>query len=750
MLEILIHNKKLGAIFTVFLASLFIFVLFNRHILEANQVSFASGGDGLKSTFGTLYHIQYDSSYWHFQGMNYPYGESVFFTGNQTFLTNIIKLCKDLGIDFSGKTLGILNLWMLFSFVLCALFLYLILLELDLPLWYSLVGSLLITFLSPQWDRLGGHYNLAYAWVIPVALYMMIRFYRKPSYAISSLFGLLIIIAAGKHVYFVALVGIIWIIYWIFLFIKAKDLYGRMSYLIPHFFIQMIIPFLAFSMFAGSYDISPDRTSYPWGFYSSTTRLEGVFLPLMKPYGRWIIVGNVKTLGYVGMTSTIVFVIIIALFVKKWVKEGLSRAVIISDKFILNVLFLGGLLALMISLGFPFTLGFRDLLNYTGPFRQLRAIGRFIFPFYYLMNIFTIWFLWKWYLESGKKWIVSIIIFALLVISIETYFNVYDKPERYYNKFEALNDSDNKLPQNQWVLNHDWSEYQAIMPLPYYHIGSENYWINGNSPVIEHSYIASLKTGLPLNSVMLSRTSINQTLAGLDLFYEPYHKYPVLDLYQPGKPVLLMHQGNKELSTQERELINNSILIDSGGNIKYYKMYPDSFNALLIENRLKWGSIVSKKAADSMVEWHNYESFSRYPGRTYSGKMTREQEFFSCTFPDSGSYTISFWYQGANRDLWPRTYLFINLYDSSNIRYSHRQTDFFRETVLRNVDWALEEFIVEIKNPGDRVVLSYLNKIVTGGDMVIDRVLARSTLGTIVDQDEGEFWINNRKTGIQK
>ncbi len=84
-------GKIQGAIATVLIASLIIFVLFSNHILEANQVSFASGGDGLKSTFSTLYHIEYDSSYWHFEGMNYPFGESVFFTGNQTFLTNAIK-----------------------------------------------------------------------------------------------------------------------------------------------------------------------------------------------------------------------------------------------------------------------------------------------------------------------------------------------------------------------------------------------------------------------------------------------------------------------------------------------------------------------------------------------------------------------------------------------------------------------------------------------------------------------------------
>ncbi|KKL17297.1 hypothetical protein LCGC14_2486960, partial [marine sediment metagenome] len=261
MLNSIAHNKKLGAVLTVVIASLLIFVFFNRHILEANQVSFASGGDGLKSTFGTLYHIQYDSSYWHFQGMNYPYGESVFFTGNQTFLTNIIKFCKELGIDYSDKTVGILNIWLLFSFVICSLFLFLIFYELGLPVWYSILGSLIITFLTPQWDRLGGHYNLGYAYVFPIAIYLMMRFYRKPAYGLSILFGLFIFIIAGKHVYYIALVGILWVVYCVWLIVNSKTIYARnWINLLPHFIIQLILPSLIFIIFSSSHDMASDRT----------------------------------------------------------------------------------------------------------------------------------------------------------------------------------------------------------------------------------------------------------------------------------------------------------------------------------------------------------------------------------------------------------------------------------------------------------------------------------------------------------
>ncbi|HDS08174.1 MAG TPA: hypothetical protein ENO05_11175, partial [Bacteroides sp.] len=174
--------NKIGALITVFLTAVILFALFHRIILNANQVSFASGGDGIKSTFGTVYHIKHDSAYWHTGSMNYPFGESVFFTGNQVVLTNCLKLLKDAGWDLSDVVLGISNILILLSFVIASLFIYLIFIELGVVWWLSVPASVIIIILSNQWERLGGHYNLAYAYVIPVILYLLLRFYRKPGY----------------------------------------------------------------------------------------------------------------------------------------------------------------------------------------------------------------------------------------------------------------------------------------------------------------------------------------------------------------------------------------------------------------------------------------------------------------------------------------------------------------------------------------------------------------------------------------
>jgi hypothetical protein len=743
-------SKSICAALSFLITFLIIFFVFNRQVREANNFSFAAGGDGLKSTFCTLFHIQYDKSYWYTHSMNHPYGESIFFTDSQPFQTNLIKALKGTRFDISDYAVGILNMWLLFSFVFCSLFLYLILTELKLPPWYALLGSIIITFLTPQWDCLSGHYSMGYGYVFPLGIWLLIKFYQRPSYPISVIFGLYIFIICGKHLYFIALIGILWIIFWIFLLMKGKKLYGRISFLIPHIFIQLFIPFIIYSIFTGIYDPNTDRTEYPWGFPYTSTRLESVFLPLGKPYGEFIhIRGDWRTVGYVGLISTFTFAATFVIFIIRWIREGLSRAFRLTDNLILNLLFLSGFISLLISLGFPFTLGMTRLMNYMGPLRQFRTIGRFIFLFYYIINVYTLYILWQWYGRSAKKWIAGMVIsIALLWMSYDAFLNIQHEPKNHFNRYPALNDRENALPENNWVKNHDWNEYQAIMPFPYFHIGSENYWKNGNSPVIDNAFIASVKTGLPLNAVMLSRTSIKQTLNNLDIYYEPCREYPVMKDLQSTKPYLFIRCKNCALTENEWRLINKSVLIDSSSSLYFYRFSPDSLESLIYDHQKELSLKAQKCLNDTSGIWYFYKSQSKEPGGNLSFEMTRENEILCTNFPDSGQYIISFWFEGENRDLWPVTYLYLNIEDPSGQRYFRERSDFFRVMIMRDKDWGLIEFPVYIKNRGDTFRLTLYNRYVIRGNMNLNNILVRHKGKDIAIQDGEKLYLNNRPVYI--
>jgi len=735
--------NKIGALITVFLTAVILFALFHRIILNANQVSFASGGDGIKSTFGTVYHIKHDSAYWHTGSMNYPFGESVFFTGNQVVLTNCLKLLKDAGWDLSDVVLGISNILILLSFVIASLFIYLIFIELGVVWWLSVPASVIIIILSNQWERLGGHYNLAYAYVIPVILYLLLRFYRKPGYLISVIFGVLVILFSAKQLYIAAFILILWVPYWIFLPIHDRERFGKPGFLLSHLLIQFIIPFAAYMIFTGMHDPGLDRTAYPWGFYPSRVRLDAVFLPLGFPHGRWYDPdGPVRMKAYVGLLGTVVAAIILMSVFIRLFKGKRWNALAVTGHQGWNILFWASVLGLLLALGLPFSPSWERLLNYTGPFRQLRAVGRFVFPFYYVMAITSFWYLWRWFSRNRTTLRTVFLVAVLLFAGYEAFWNIRYYPRMYYNPAKWFSGR-YSLPEDTWYNRHDFEKYQAIFPLPYFHVGSENYWIGDNSPVQKDAYAAAIRTGLPLNAVMLSRTSISQTLMNLDFVLEPYHDYPLLRGLPNQKPYLLIVHKKGGLTPYEKGLISKAEQVDENENLRIYTLETDSIRSLTGDRRSELMSLAadtSSACSQKIV----YEDFSSLEGGVFSGEFKRPVTFFEAVIPDSGNVLVSFWFEGADRDLWPRTNFWTELYAEDGSRYRYLYTDFFRQMVLREGSRGLIEYPVHVERPNTTIRITMRNKVVTKGEMVVERVLVRPEGCTHLLREDTQIRVNNR------
>ena len=123
------RNKVQGIIITTILALAVIFIFFGKIIKEPGNYYFSADGDGFKAYYGAIYHAKYDSSAMRMDGMNYPYGEMVFFTGSQPLVVNVIRIISQHIIDISDHTVAVMNLLMIFSIVLAALFVFLLFLR---------------------------------------------------------------------------------------------------------------------------------------------------------------------------------------------------------------------------------------------------------------------------------------------------------------------------------------------------------------------------------------------------------------------------------------------------------------------------------------------------------------------------------------------------------------------------------------------------------------------------------------------
>ena len=210
------------------------------------------------------------------------------------------------------------------------------------------------------------------------------------------------------------------------------------------------------------------------------------------------------------------------ILLKNLVNKNFKHIFTLTDNVLLNMFFWISIFALFYSFGYPFILGLEDWVNYIGQLKQIRALGRFTWLFFYIINIIAAYKIYFWITRKNIFWKYFILLIAFFVLSIDVYFSINKHQDSLYASIEQLKDEKNNLPENQWIKTINVANYQAIIPLPYTHIGSENVWIAPKSDMMKNVLTISLKTGLPTMAVTMSRTSLSQTYKNIPLVLEPY------------------------------------------------------------------------------------------------------------------------------------------------------------------------------------------------------------------------------------
>ena len=713
-----------GFLLTSVLAMCCMIFFFGKLLQNPNQVYFGATDDGIQAYYGAIYHVKYDTSYWHMNAMNYPYGEQVFFTGCQPFITNPIKLISEV-IDISDYTLGILNCVMLFSVFFCALCLYLIFKHLRLPPLYAAVASVGITFLSPQIVRLACHYSLTYQFAIPLFLFLILKFHESPSLKKSILISLLVFFMAGTHFYFFGFFAVIAAAYWIYSFFSKKITRQTFQYSLLHSFIQIGVPFLLFQLITLFIESASDRTNNPWGYLTYISNLAGVFYPSGKPYEKLFatfikpeLPYTMEGYAYIGFVASVVLLILIGIFLKRIITFRFKYAIQITDNTLLNVFFWASIAALILSFGYPFkTRGNEYLLQYVGLLKQMRGIARFAWAFYYIINIIAFYKIYQWMSDKSsilKKAVLSI---AVLFICYDSYYMAKPVSSVLNNRIPRIEDTENVLPENKWLTGINIDDYQAIITLPYFHVGSENVWMIRASEIIGHVYITSMKTGLPTMSSVMSRTSLSQTYKNLPVILEPYRPLQILKDLKSKKPFLVLAIEN-ELNSDEKELLskckklaetalfnvyelpfekleNNSKNLYSKAQEQLYKTETHLINDYIYTDSLK--TFVYN-------QYNPKANLNKTSENYYLGRILDYNLVFYDTLPNvtnEKEYTVSFWMDNFTEDLYPRTSCVLECIDSLGVSYN--RTEFGMQTKIRTLDGdrALIEGVVNVKNSKD-------------------------------------------------
>ncbi|MBP6237655.1 MAG: hypothetical protein KA270_09975 [Saprospiraceae bacterium] len=442
----------------------------------------------------------------------------------------------------------------------------------------------------------------------------------------STIIGLVITLSGLLHMYYF-ITGSILTCLSIFIYYVNNRYKGRLMEIIKVSVLQVILPFIILNFLSSYFNHSSDRPNDPWGFFYYHSTWEGLFfsykLPLFEFVNnnitkvRWL---DNEGKNYIGLASVLVilFGFYQIIFNFKTFIAYINRSNLV--KYFTWIF----LLTSLISFGYPFTIsGFEWLLDYTGPFKQFRSIGRVGWISFYAINFLSIPLLYHWLKE---KKIQPLLLYTIPLIILSEGILFSSKKEFSQTNLDAYQCSTNlNLPL-------DGTEYQATLPDPYFHIGSEcfSWWDQAEN--INQTFKIGYNLNLPSMGVNMSRTSFQQALLLNELVNLPAKVPEIINIIKAKSPKpLLLIESKMNINDHRSKLSHwtkNAPIVYENDEFRLRKLelslfdqevkkFNDSINQLVIVPPTFHRELNFKKVKGSSG-W-GYESYSLFdsivPGR---------------------------------------------------------------------------------------------------------------------------------------
>ena len=574
--------------------------------LHPGHVITQLGADGGKNNFTYLYHSLYGKGVW-FEGMNYPYGEHIVYTDGQPILSVLLSY-------FRGSVSLSFALWVLYglisaSYVIAMVFTYKTLRHFGVIPIIAILFAGLIIICSPQVFRLSGHYALCYTCVIPMLFYWTAKYHSTHRLKYPAYLFLLGCITVLLHPYFAA-VALVWVGSYsagCLIFDKRKLLAG-LRHVAP-LLAGVVAVFLLFGLFMKLTDPVKDRPATPYGMLVNCAHANDVLTSAYSPYWDYLskrqaytqISGGGEGYAYVGIVVIAVVLISLVMGVVNTLRKKKERNIVSASAFQPVWLFTA-FAALLFSMGIPFIWHLEWLLEYFSVLKQFRTLGRFSWLFYYVLTVYGVIIIYNWYsrlIAAGKKAIAYFVLISTLCI-----WGGEARPYILFSREKAkdgleLYDSYVSAHQQSWNQfleehGHSGKDFQAILALSFYEIGSEKLWLENNyTPfAVALSSQAGIQLHLPVVDAMMSRTSWSQALAQVKIAGGPYTDKPMLGDLKTDKPFLLLKVDSDEQGPDQEYLLEAADSIGHYSRCAVYACYPsrikandrkhiDSINAIL-------------------------------------------------------------------------------------------------------------------------------------------------------------------------
>lgn len=761
-----ITDETLGRTAVLALCLLLLFLRFPDFFECSTAKVIEPYADGLKAYTNIAYHAKHDSSYTYFEGMNYPYGEHVAAAVTQPLISSTVKFISAHIVDISRYTPVILNFSLLLGLLLGAFFLYLCFRQLEVSIWWAVLVSIGMAFLSPQLNRFVSHYGLAHIEVFPVLFYLLMRLEREQRIGLSLWIAVAVSVFSLIHFYYFAILAMTVSLYFFVGFLRKPSVQRLLRYAL-HFSLQIVLPLLFFYWWMYAGDTIDDRSEMPWGFFYFHSIWENVVTSDALPYFQWIdeaIIsiqeGAEEGEAYLGLVAAAGFVVLLG----RWIGAGFRKPFVQvggSLQPFLNKMMLAGFILLLLSFGYPFTIpGLEWMLEYTGPFKQFRSVGRFNWPFYYMLNLVVFAELWHW--AKGRSWRMGLAVAALLLLG--------------YESFTYATHKDLRLDEIKWfkpghrftdIEGIAYDDFQAVVSAPHFNIGSDQFWYLNPGNTMPHTLILGVQAGLPTTSAALTRTSRSQTLKQIQLISEPYRVPAAFSDYPNDKPLLLLvskRQFERERERYEHLLENVSLLYENE-DYALYRMPLHSFQERIdsrvrsLEHRLRTDSLQLYELGEFLSQDSTYNFFYQsldslaseqvYQGSgAYQGDAGEKNVIFDQRIPrqyGEGWYTFSVWMY-VDQDRIVRGTASIEEYEpqSGEVLKSQAYQLHQHFEVFDTNGWALLELPYIPASSHSRIRWSIQHEKLKGVPLFLDEILIRHQIAQLLRPGDDFLFKNNR------
>lgn len=551
---------------------------------------FFDNSDGLKNYFTlATYPTQPDSvSLFRYAQQQYPFGDYVYYTDNTPLLSVSLRI---LGID--TDTTRLLNALMALSLLISTGLCFVLLKRWTQHRWLIGAMALLLPWLSPQLMRLPmGHMNLSLSWVFLLGIYLMVRMYEAeehdPSFRswgkwVVILIGYLFL-TAFIHLYYLAILGVMiggwFVILALFRWGNWEEMAANVAKAILLPLIAILLVFGVIRATDGYYELRREAAQgYNWSGWNLNPDAQYTaydFQSLPFPV-RTSDIMNGETYSYLGNFAlySMLLLAVLAIFLPG--RKGRFKRHFWQDPQGRLVLLIG-----LMGLGCWFTAlgeyailfqGNLRLHNPLSPFFYLslltdkathfRCIARFNWAFFLTTYLVLIYAWGKLLGTNPARWkqgILSLLILLAAIDATDMARNVYQNARP-----DPLTHAILQAELSSVFQGIDLAEYQALMPLPYYHAGSEDYTltIDPITPWATMILQASAMTDLPMMSAGLSRIPISHTRQLLQ-FAAGEGASPELASRLQNKPILVLYSADEshwqQVPPPEREPARSTLL----------------------------------------------------------------------------------------------------------------------------------------------------------------------------------------------